>query len=148
MTIETTTNTATQAIVNTDKSKVFLGDNETTTLTYTNTSGAEKTISRGLVFGQISATSLALPLESDASDGSQYPYGILMNETLTLAIGASATVTLVTTGGVDEDKLIFENGTDTLATAISGKTLRARIGSDTVGVRLIKTIENTRTDNQ
>ena len=86
-TISSTTNENT-GIFNSNFEKIFLGSNETVQLTYTNSTGSEKTISAGLVIGQIAATSLALPLESDAVDGSQFQFGVLMNESVTVANGA------------------------------------------------------------
>jgi len=117
-------------------------------MTYTNTTGAAKTIAAGLVFGRISATNLALPLKSDASDGSQFPVGVLMNESIVIAIAGTVTITVCITGKVNEDELIFENGTDTLATAISSRTLRDRLASDTAGIILVSEIQLTKSDNQ
>ena len=44
--------------------------------------------------------------------------------------------------------LTFENGTDTLATVVSTRTLRARMGADTVGIMLIAAEQCTKLDNQ
>lgn len=148
MSITTSVNTAVQLIAKTDLTKIFLGGNETIQMSYTNSTGAAKTITAGLVMGRISASALALPLESDASDGSQYPVGVLMNETITVANGATATITVAICGDINENELTFENGTDTLATAVSSKILRDRIAADTLGIRLVAQTENTRFDNE
>lgn len=140
--------TSNQGIWNSDFSKIFLGSNETIQMSYTNSTGAEKILSAGLVIGRIATSEKALPLKSDASDGSQFPMGVLMNESITVADGVTATITVAIKGYVNESKLIFDNGTDTLATVVSSRTIRDRIAADNVGIILKKQLENTKLDNQ
>jgi hypothetical protein len=49
-------------------------------------------------------------------------------------------------GDVAQEKLIFQ-GSDTLATVVSSRTLNDRIGADTVGVKLVSGTELTEYDN-
>ena len=129
-----------------DQSILILGNNDFITGTYTNGTGSEKTIEAGTVFGRIHASGLLLPLESDATDGSQFPVGILV-EPITVANGASKTLTLCNGGDVEESKLVFENGTDDLDTVVSARNLRDRIAADTKGIRLFNSDELSAYDN-
>lgn len=140
-------NTANQLISQTDNSKIFLGDNNTFTGTYTNGTGSDVTLTSGMVIGRISATQALAILASGSADGSQFPVGILMLEAdVTVSDGESKTLTLVNSGKVNEGLLDF-NGTDTLATVVSSRSLRDRIIADTEGIKLVTVAQNSRQDN-
>jgi len=139
-------NTANQLNINRDTAKVFLGSNRYEPEVHTNITGAEETLVAGTVMGRIAATGLLLPLKSAAVDGSQYPVGIL-TEDVTLAIAASANVSICVAGDVAEEQLGFD-GADDLSTIIDGRQLGDRIASDTVGIKLVPTTELTGYDNQ
>ena len=146
----TGTNTNNQLTVNSDTSKIFIGDNrhDLFDYAYDNTAGPDDvTIPAGTLFGRIHATGKVTPLTSGASDGSQYPIGIL-REDKTILYGEEfdGQVTLCVEGRVAEDKVIFQ-GSDTLNTVISDRRLRDRIGSDTVGIKLVVSTEITAYDN-
>ena len=144
----TTVNTRNQLTVKTDSSKLLLGRNKFITGTYTNSSGSDVTLSAGMVFGRIATTRLLAILASGASDGSQLPLGVLvLDSDVTVSDGESLTLTLVNDGDVNENMLSFD-GSDSLDTVVSGKTLRDRIGSDTLGIKLIAPVENTLADNE
>lgn len=144
---QTITNGVYQLKVDTTTEKIFHERVETIKMEYTNSTGAEKTLLAGLVIGRILIGGKALPLKSDATDGSQYPVGILFNESVTVANGATVTLTVANVGTVNKNGLIFENGTDTLATAVDGRQLGDRIVSDTQGIKLVELSEITRYDN-
>lgn len=146
MAITNPINTDNSAFFNTDMSKIFLGGNETITATYTNSTGSDETLTAGQLFGRISASGIVIPLKSGASDGSQYPVGFFLGEDVTVADGASITVTLVNSGEIAEDGISLD-GTDTLATAISGKQIKDRITSDTQGMKIRSVVQNTKADN-
>lgn len=137
------------AITNYDTSIVFLGNNEfaPTSFSYTNSTYDTVVLLAGNVVG-LNTSDVALLLESGASDGSQLPYGILAQD-VTVAAGEtfSGTVSLCVKGRVSEGKLGFQ-GSDDLDTVIDGRTLRARIAADTVGIKLSLSEENTKVDNQ
>jgi len=139
-------NTNSQLNINRDISQVFLGNNRFENVVHTNVTGAEEVLVAGTVMGRIAATGLLLPLIAAAVDGSQYPSGILAND-VTLAIGASATVSICVEGEVAEEKLIF-NAAETLLTVVDGRNLRDRIAADTVGIKLITSTDLTGFDNQ
>lgn len=88
----------------------------------------------GTVMGRISATGLLTPLTSGASDGSQYPVGVLAAN-YTIVDGDTKEVRIVTGGEIDASLLDFQ-GSDTLSTVVDGKQLRDRLASDTVGLIL------------
>ncbi len=138
-------NTGQQAIINTDVSKIFVWDNRYEQAVYTNTTGLEVILEAGTVMGRISVGGEVVPLEAVAVDGSQFPIGILAG-TVTVPDTESRNVYFCVSGDVAEEKLIFVNA-ETLDTIISGKILRDRIGSDTVGVKLVAATELTNFDN-
>ena len=139
-------NNGSQAIIKTDVSKIFLLNNRYKTSQYTNGGGAPVTIPEGKLLGQINASGKVAPLASAASDGSQFPVGICAQERI-VAAGATVDVTYCVAGDVAEDKVVLD-GSDTLATVVTGRTLRQRIASDTVGINLVTAYEMTGYDNE
>ncbi len=139
-------NTGQQAIIDTDVSKIFVWDNRFDNFDFNNGGYDDVTLEAGTVMGRISATGKIKPLRSDNSDGSELPIGIL-NQTRVIAAGETVNVSICVAGDVVADKLVFEKTGDTLDTVVSGKRLRDRIGSDTVGIKLVGGTELTKTDN-
>lgn len=141
-------NTGQMAIINSDTTKIFVGNNRYETATLEYTASGDTTFAAGTLIGRVSADQKLLPLASGASDGSQFPVGILV-EPLTILDGVtfSDTVTICVAGDVDETKLSFD-GSDDLDTVVSGRSLRDRIASDTVGIMLVSGDQLTGTDNQ
>lgn len=145
----TGTNTNNQLTVNSDTSKIFIGDNRHDIFNYAkvNLTNDDITIPAGTLFGRISATGYVTPLASGASDGSQFPIGILREDkTILYGEDFDGQVTLCVEGRVAEDKVIFQ-GSDTMNTVVSSRRLRDRIGSDTVGIKLVPSTEMTGYDN-
>lgn len=146
MSTSTTVNqTDSQLHVDYDVAKIFLGCNRYATGTFT-AGGAEVTLEAGTLLGRISGTNKLAVLKSASTDGSEIPVGIL-SHTVTVAASASKELTFAVEGDVAEEKVIFD-GTDDLDTVVDGRTLRDRIGGDTVGIKLVSTVENTAYDNQ
>lgn len=139
-------NTGNQAIINYDVSKIFIWDNRYEKANYTNSTYDPISLVPGTLMGRISATQEIVPLESGASDGSQYPVGILQSE-ITVDEGDTVSLTICVAGDVVESKVILE-GSDTMNTVISGRSIRDRIGGDTVGIKLVPSTELTADDNQ
>lgn len=137
-----------QRTTNFDTSKIFIWNNRFISGTYTNpsASGDEVTLAKGTVMGRISATQKLTPLTSGASDGSQYPVGILADD-YTVDYLESAEVFICVAGDVAEE-LIDLQGSDTLDTVISGRSIRDRIGGDTVGINLVAGTAMDGFDNQ
>ena len=96
--------------------------------------------------GRISASGLIIPLTSGASDGSQFPLGVLLEDT-TIEGGDTQELTIAVAGDVVESKIKLQ-GSDTLNTVISGRRIRDRIGADTVGIKLVGADQMTGLDNQ
>lgn len=139
-------NTGQQAIIDTDTSKIFVWDNRYDNFDYNNDDYNDATLQAGTVMGRISASGKIKPLRSDNADGSQVPIGIL-NQGRIVAAGETVKVSICVAGDVVADKLIFEKSGDTIDTVVDGKRLRDRIGSDTVGIKLVGGTEHTKTDN-
>lgn len=104
-------------ITNTDTSKVFLGDNEFITATYTNSTGSTVELSEGRLMGRVFSSNKVLPQVSAATDGSQLPFSVLKGS-YSVANGASQTVWLCVKGRVDRNKVTL-NGSETLAQALT-----------------------------
>lgn len=128
-----------------DVKKIFIFDNNYDVANLTNSTYDAIDYPAGLILGQVAATGEVVPLNSAASDGSQYPIGIL-SANVTIEGGDTREVPFCVAGDVAEEMLVFTDA-DTLETVIEGKQLRARIGSDTVGVKLRFGTDQTRYDN-
>jgi hypothetical protein len=125
--------------------KMFLGSNRYETVEFVNDTYDPITLAVGTVMGRIAATGYVVKLDKDASDGSQYPVGIVADE-VTVDEGDTANLSLCVCGEVDANGLVFVSGT-TLATVISAKTVEDRIASDTVGIHLVTGTDITAYDN-
>ena len=139
-------NNGVQLFVNTDLSKIFVFGNEYIYAPYNNSAYDAVTLQAGTVMGRVSATGWIKPLVSSASDGSQYPVGILADD-FTIAGGALVDLPICIKGDVISDKLVFSSSSDNLDTTISSRRIRDRIASDTSGIRLVPSTEMTAPDN-
>lgn len=143
-------NTGQQAIVTTDLTKIFVWGNryERGAFEYVNSTYDDVTIPAGTVMGRVLVGQALKQLASGASDGSQYPVGVLA-EDLTVLAGETfdGNVWICVSGDVDETKLVFD-GSDDLDTEVSGRSLRDRLASDTVGIKLVAGDQLTATDNE
>jgi len=147
MSIQTTvSNTGQQAIIDTDVSKIFVRDNRYKDISFNNSGYGDVTLTAGTIMGRIAGTNLMVVLVSNASNGSQFPVGIL-KQTRVVSAGETVSLSVCIAGDVVESKLIF-NGLDSITTVIESKTLGDRIGADTVGVILVGGDELTATDNR
>lgn len=141
-------NTGQQAIVNYDVSKIFVFGNRYENDQYINNSGYDPiTLLAGTVMGRIASSGVLVPLKSDASDGSQYPIGVLAQD-LIIDSGATVTAAICVSGDVAQDKVIFVKPGDGLETTVSSRRLKDRLAADTVGIKLVPSSEMTAFDNQ
>jgi len=150
MSQEVVLDTANQLFANTDLTKIFVWNNRYINALFedTNATYDDVTIPAGTLMGRIGASQLVVPLASGASDGSQFPLGILAEDIVVLASSSySKNVAICVEGDVDESKVVLD-GSDTLDTLISSRSIRDRIGSDTVGVNLVLADQLTGYDNQ
>jgi hypothetical protein len=143
--VTTTTNTNNQLTNNYDYSKIFLFGNQYENGSIENATGAAVTIPAGTLMGRIGATQLLTPLASAAVDGSQFPVGVLA-QTVIIPATTTLEISIGISGDVAEEKIIFD-GTDDLDTLVSARSLRDRIASDTMGIKLVASTELTGFDN-
>lgn len=136
-----------QVITNYDLSKVFLLNNRYQTGSYTNSGYTAILLPQGTVLGRIAATRAIVPLVSTASDGSQFPIGILSQDYI-VQPGAVTSLMYGVCGDVAQEEIGFINGTDTFNTIVSGRTLFDRIQCDSVGLFIKASVDLTDYDNQ
>lgn len=137
--------TANQITVNTDLSKIFVWDNRYQKGTVNNATYDDIVLLQGQLMGRVSATQKLKKLASGSNDGSQFPVGILA-EDYTVQDMSDQDVYICVSGDVDETLLVFD-GSDNLNTVVSGRSLRDRIGADTVGIKLVTADRMTDYDN-
>lgn len=128
-----------------DISKIFVWNNRYSKSPFTNDTYDPITIAQGRLMGRVAATQEIVPHDSSASDGSQYPVGVLMRTT-TIEEGDELELDFCDSGDVVEAKIILADG-DTMDTVIEGKSIRDRIASDTLGIKLVGNDEQTAFDN-
>lgn len=142
--------TSNQAFITTDLSKIFIWNNRynSGTFEYSNlSSGDDVTVVAGTVLGRVASTGVLVVLDPAASDGSQYPVGILAQDVAILyGEEYSGEVDFCVAGDVAQEMVALPEGYD-LDSVISAKTIADRIGSDTVGIKLVAGTENTENDN-
>lgn len=109
-----------------DTSIIFLRDNKYTTEPYNNTGYAAVTLTAGTVVGRIAATNYIVPVNAGASDGSQFPIGLIA-QNVTVAASSSKNVPICTEGEVAEEKINFDDVDDTLDTIVSDIRYKDRL---------------------
>ena len=135
-----------QAHFDYDVSKIFVNNNRYEAGIRTNNTAGILSYLPGTVLGRIGASEKLVPLTSAAVDGSQYPVGILLTEVTDLAIAGDANINMCVSGDVVKDKIILT--ADGFDDAVDGRLIGDRIGSDTVGIKMIESDELTGFDNQ
>ncbi len=140
-TVEETFNNGNSAQFNRNVAKIFLGFNTWDHADMTNSTYDDLVLVAGTVLGRNATTKEVVALESDASDGSQYPIGVLQDD-ITIPAGETFDVAYATGGRVAEEMLVLVKDGDTLDTIVDGKILRDRIASDTVGIQIIRTADD------
>jgi hypothetical protein len=127
-----TTNLPNHLRVDYNVDEIFLNfPNQQKKFTFVNGTASERTIAAGTLVGITTADqTIAQPVESDATDGSQIPYGILLYDTV-IAAGASEEVEALVGYGDNQssiysDKIVLEKTGDTLDTVITDLTISIR----------------------
>lgn len=142
-----TSNTGSQLFVNTDTSKIFIGENYTRQEVFiNNTNYNPDNLAAGTVMGRVTATGAVVPFDATASDGSQYVVGILGND-LSILPGAIVTASIVVKGEVSQSQVILYVPGQTLSTVVNGRQIRDRITGDTAGIILVPSTDLTGFDN-
>lgn len=139
-----------ELITSYDYGKLFLFRNRFVNRTYNNSTGSAVTLSRGTVMGTILSTGYVVPQASGASDGSEFPRGILAND-YTIPANSTATVSICVGGDVAQEGIIL-NGSDTLTTAVGsattgGGTIQDLIMANSVDLMLVAGSDQTIPDN-
>ena len=144
-TVTNTVNTDNAQFTNYDVSKFLLGFNAFVEATFT--AAADTNLKIGMVMGQVAATGKVLPLDKDATDGSQYPFGVCLRDQ-TVLNAASVVLPMANKGRIAEAKINFLD-VETLATTIGPannlRTVRALLND--LGFELMAGIELTGADN-
>lgn len=109
-----------------DTSIIFLRNNEYTTEPYNNTGYSDETLTAGTVVGRVAATNYITPVDSGASDGSQFPIGVIAEDVI-VAASSSSNVPVCTSGDVAEEKINFDSASDTLNTVVSDIRYKDRL---------------------
>lgn len=138
-------NNGRQAIILNSNEQVFLWNRRSAKGLMDNAAGIAVEYQEGLVLGRIGTTGKLVPCASGASDGSQYPCGVLIGG---VTLGASTTsnnVWMCDDGDVAEEKLYFLSPSDTLNTAVSSVQMRDLLKR--VGIKCIAATELTGYDN-
>jgi hypothetical protein len=138
-------NNGQQLQVQTSLAKLFPFDKKLKQYAYTNSTYDPIDLPAGTVMGVIAATGYVVPMTSGATDGSQFPMGILA-EDYTIDEGQSINMAVMVQGQVRQDMLILQ-GSDTLSTVVSSRRIFERIGSDSCGILIISATNCTAFDN-
>lgn len=145
MSQETILNNGQQSITNTNTEKIFVFKNRYDNFEYNNDTYVDVNLYCGQLMGEIAATRKIVPVDTGASDGSQNPVGVLANDH-TVDAGTTKVVALCVSGDVVE-LLIRLDPDQNLNDVIDGRTLRQRIGTDTVGIKLVGNNDHSGYDN-
>ncbi len=139
-------NTGQQAIINTDLSKIFILNNRYKKDVYVNNSTYDPiTLLAGTVMGRVTATNIFVPFRAAASDGSQYPVGVLAQDII-LAGGATENATICTFGDVAQEKLLFQTSGDGIHSIAASRRVEDWLRAQ--GINPVVGTEMTGYDNQ
>ena len=134
------TQTSNTLITGYDTSKLLKGDNKT--FRESMTAGADLTV--GTLLDRVTATGALVEFKSDTAANNKKPVGVLLED---IANGETKDVTYIIDGDINEGLLILAKATDTLATVISGSTIRDLIRKETMGVNPVVFKELSAEDN-
>lgn len=129
-------NTGDQAIINTRSTQIFLFNNVSAEGDIGNSTYDPITYPIGTVLGRQSSNGRLKPFVASASDGSQYPIGILRDD-YTVVDGDVRAVYYCNGGDVAAELLVFQ-GSDTLESTVAnagGRRVKDLLQSE--GVRVI-----------
>jgi hypothetical protein len=139
-------NNGQQAIIHTDLSRIFVGRNRYDKGEVNNSDIYDPLVLPiGTLMGRVAATGLLAPFDAGGSDGTQYVVGVLATD-YTIDEGDTKEVYVCVEGDVVESKIVFQ-GSDDMDTIVSGRIVRDKIGSESVGIKLIASTELSNYDN-
>lgn len=117
-TVTTVNQTPNQAHFDYDISKIFVGNNSYNSATFLNGTGSTASFLPGTLIGRIASSGKITICSAAATDGSQFPIGVLVSEITALANSGEIDATYAITGNVEETKILF-SGSETLATVVT-----------------------------
>lgn len=133
----TRVNTGQQITSDYNLRKIFIWDNRYENDSYVNNSNYNPiTILVGMLMGRVTSTGYIVPWRAGAVDGSQFPIGVLAQDVIGLAGGASQKASLCVAGDIDASMIIFFAG-DTLETIDNGRRVKDSIQANSVGIKLV-----------
>jgi hypothetical protein len=124
-----------------DYTKLFLFDNKYRNVSIANATGAVLSLKAGTVIGAVGVTYGVYK----SGTANQLPVGVLA-ENIDIANGDTVSVSICVSGRIAESQLVLD-GTDTLSTIVSNRSIRDRLASDTLGIELAGGDELTKIDN-
>jgi len=143
-----------QLFVNTDLTKLFVFNNDfysdNNTFYYNNSGSTDVTVPAGTVLGRVTATGFLVPWTHGATDGSQRPVGILMNDVYIVYGETYQQGQPYCIRGQVAEQLLGLQGSDTLDTVVTdGYTAGTRVRDliTGLGIKLIYSDQNTMPDN-
>ena len=143
-----------QLFVNTDLTKIFVFNNDfysdNNTFYYDNSTSGDVVVPAGTLLGRVTSSGFLIPWVHDATDGSQRPVGILMND-VAVAYGEvyQNGQPYCIRGQVAAEKIGLQ-GSDTLNTVVTdGYTAGNRVRDliTGLGIKIIYSDQNTMYDN-
>lgn len=143
-TITQTEGTNNQASFNIDQSKIFIFGNRYEEVVFKNLTVPTIDVPAGTLLGRVAGENAVTICKSGATDGSQWPIGILATSINQIAGDATIDVNMCINGDVAEEKIIFD-GSDTMATVVSNRILRDWL--QLAGVKAVSGTELTGFDN-
>lgn len=145
-----------QLFVNTDTSKIFLGNNTSENESYINNSSYNPiTILGGTVIGRITGTDIIVPWRNDVTDGSQYPIGLLAGD-IVVDAGATRKAGIIVGGRIAAEKVVaYQLSNQSVDTTLQlqitlqhgAGTTRLKDALQSIGLHLIYSTEMTAFDN-
>lgn len=133
--------------INNETSKLLLGfNNRYETDVLANNSGYDPIIlPAGTVMGRVASTGKIVPIEKGASDGSQYPCGILV-EDLEIDGGDEISTSIVQSGDINENLVSFYYPATSLTSVIVNRTVRDHLTN--LGIKIVACDELSDYDNE
>lgn len=143
--LEDTTYSGGMRVTNYSTKELPIFDNTYLQGTFENADAYETTLAIGTIMGRISATGNLLPFDADASDGSQFPIGV-MAHTCVVDAGDEKQVSIITGGEINANMLVFVDNADSLDTVVSSRQVRDHL--QLAGFTLRFPTELSKLDNQ
>lgn len=139
--------TRNQTAFDADRKKLLVFGNSFKTGTYINLTGGTESVSIGQLMGVIAATGKWTICKSGASDGSQIPRGIMLDELTDIATVTDVeNINLVNGGKVSVGMLVY-NGTDDADTNVGGVRMEDLLIQNSKDLELVTINDDSNFDN-